>query len=105
MFRYGACWTKLEGMFCGWLPLLFPSVRSVTLRPFGVAGLQRPGQSPAASHSGRSLVNPPARCLHLLLCKTPTAEDAATAGYRGESQTITRTGLMMMVMVMITDQQ
>jgi hypothetical protein len=31
--------------------------------------------------------------LHLLLCKTPTAEDAATAGYRGESQTVYHTYL------------
>ena len=66
--------------------LLCLSVRSVTFPVLGVAGLQRPRQSLAASHSGRSLVNPPARCLHLLLCKTPKAEDAATAGYRGESQ-------------------
>jgi hypothetical protein len=72
-----------------WLVALFcPSIRSVTLRALGVAGLQWPGQSLAASHSGRSLVNPPASCLHLLLCKTPTAEDAATAGYRGELQTV-----------------
>ena len=71
-----------------WLfALLCPSVRTITLCAIGVAGLQRPWQSPAASHSGRSLVNPSARYLHLLLCKTPTAEDAATAGYRGESQT------------------
>jgi len=67
--------------------LLCPSVRSITLCALDVAGLQRPRQSVAASHSGRSIVNPPARCLHLLLCKTPTAEDAATTGYRGESQT------------------
>jgi hypothetical protein len=26
--------------------------------------------------------------LHLLLCKAPTAEGAATTGYRGESQTV-----------------
>jgi len=71
-----------------WLvALLCPSVRSITLCALDVAGLQRPRQSFVASHSGRSLVNPPARCLHLLLCKTPTAEDAAAADYRGESQT------------------
>lgn len=90
-FRHVSIWCIFDeiGRNVLWLvALLCPSMRSVTLRTFCVTGLQWPGQSLAASHPGRSLANPPARYLHLLLCKTPTAEDAATAGYRGESQTV-----------------